>query len=77
MGEGKEVRSPWSSSPNDPRRGESPGSRSSPSCAPREDSHFGKGLRRDNLGPMPVLGGGGSAELEKAMDRGMRNDSRR
>jgi hypothetical protein len=64
-----EVRSSWDTAGNDPRRGESPGSRSSPSN-PRADgghiaNHLGKGafgpvsLKRDNVPvagePQPVI----------------------
>jgi hypothetical protein len=74
MGE-REVRSPWSSSKGDmhPRRAESPGSRSSPSNAP---DCYPLSSRRDCVKPTPVVGSGGAAELERAMDRGMRNDRR-
>lgn len=69
MGEST-VRSPWSSERGlDPRpcEAESAGSRSSPS-SPRNPRYA------DNVTPVV---GGGAAELERAMDRGMRNDSRR
>ena len=65
MGE-REVRSPWTSQRGVDQRlreGESPGSRTSPSNAPRSDSHLarspGKGpaMRRDNSIPEPVVGG--------------------
>jgi hypothetical protein len=76
MGEGTTVRSPWSLSRDDPHpmRGYSPGSRSSPS---RAADYVPPPSRRDSVKPMPVVGSGGAAELEKAMDRGIRGDSRR
>ena len=59
----REVRSPNNTTGNEPMRGYSPGSRSSPSNAPRADGHInpraGKGWtplsRRDNA--PPVQGG--------------------
>jgi hypothetical protein len=64
------------------RRGESPGSRSSPSNA-RSDGHLahtvGKGghgpasLRRDST---PVVGGESAAPLKQALERGMTGDRR-
>jgi hypothetical protein len=65
----REVRSPWNTTGNEPMRGYSPGSRSSPSNAPRSDGghiagHVGKGASqpasvRDGFVPSatPVVGG--------------------
>jgi hypothetical protein len=79
----KEVRSPWNTTGNEPMRGYSPGSRSSPSNARSDGGHLvrspGKGggpasvSRRDAV---PVVGSGSAAELERALDRGMRADRR-
>jgi hypothetical protein len=66
-----EVRSPNNSSPDSPHWGTSPGARSSPSNAPRSDS----GSRRDNE-PTPPLNTEGTAELEAALAKGMRNERR-
>lgn len=76
------VNSPNNSSRNNPRWGASPGSRSSPSN--HLDSHLvrspGKGpsVRRDGAVPAatPVVGGKAAAQLERSLDRGLRNDRR-
>jgi hypothetical protein len=70
-----ETRSPHNSSrgDNNPRRGYSPGSRSSPSRAP---DNVPPPPARVGAEPVPALGTGGTAELERAMDKGMRNDRR-
>ena len=67
-----ETRSPWNSSPDSPRRGTSPGANSSPSNAPRSDSAR---VRRDNE-PTPPLNTEGTAELEAALAKGLRNERR-
>lgn len=72
----REVRSPHTSERGvDPRPREaiSPGSRSSPSRAP--DYVPPPRVRPDDK-PAPVQGSTGAAELERAMDRGMRSDKR-
>ena len=79
-----EGKSRWSREKGDarPRLAESPGATSNPSNAPRSDCNHmvrnpGKGIgRRDNCDPVPVQGSGSTAELERALDRGMRNDRR-
>ena len=71
----QEVRSPNSSSPDSPRRGTSPGAYSSPSNQPRSDSGGLASLRRDNE-PTPPLNTEGTAELEAALAKGMRNERR-
>jgi hypothetical protein len=49
----REVRSPWSSDGNEPRRGESPGAYSSPSNAARADGgHIARVLGRGGYGPV-------------------------
>ena len=62
----REVRSPWST-----RRSDSSGGHRAP--------HVGKGaLSRRDGGAEPVQGGSGTAELERALDRGLaRGDKRR
>jgi hypothetical protein len=76
------VRSPWNTTGNEPMRGYSPGSRSSPSNAAHSDGHIsphsgGEGWtplsRRDAV---PVQGGESAAPLQQALDRGMRDDRR-
>ena len=59
----REVRSPWSSTGNEPRRGESPGAYSNPSNG-RTRSDGGHAVRSPGKGPAvrrpdnsPVLGG--------------------
>lgn len=51
-----QVKSPWDSSLNDPRRGISPGSRSSPSRAP-DVVPAPPRVRPDHAPPEPVVGG--------------------
>jgi hypothetical protein len=77
----REVRSPWNTTGNEPMRGYSPGSRSSPSNA-AESGHLvrspGKGggpasVRRDAV---PVVCGESAAPLQQALERGMRGDRR-
>jgi len=77
------VRSPWNTTGNEPMRGYSPGSRSSPSNARSDGGHIaghvGKGggpasvSRRDAV---PVVGGESAAPLKQALERGMRGDRR-
>jgi hypothetical protein len=79
MGE-REVRSPWNTTGNEPMRGYSPGSRSSPSNA-RADGHInpraGKGWtpvsRRDNS----LVVGAEQDPLDPRDSMPPRNDSRR
>jgi hypothetical protein len=77
----REVKSPWNTTGNEPMRGYSLGSRSSPSRADggHLNPHAGRGWtpvsRRDAV---PVVGGESAAPLEQALDRGlMRGDKRR
>jgi hypothetical protein len=71
----REVRSPWNTTGNEPQRGVSPGSRSSPSNA-ADSGHLvrspGKGpaVRRDSA--VAVQGGEGTAHIEQTLDRGIR-----
>ena len=69
-----ETRSPWNTSSDTPHWGASPGANSSPSNAPRSDSGGLTSLRRDNV--EPPLNSEGTAELEAALEKGMRNDRR-
>jgi hypothetical protein len=72
-----EVRSPHSSPE---RTGPQPERRIGVSAqstgVPRSDSRLAS-LRRDSVEPRPVQGSPGPAELEQALDCGMRGDSRR
>jgi hypothetical protein len=81
----KEVRSPNSLTRDQyhERRAESPGSRSSPSNAARSDAHLAGHLGKSASQPasarrdaVPVQGGESAANLEQALDRGMRGDRR-
>jgi hypothetical protein len=81
MGE-REVRSPWNTTGNEPMRGYSPGSRSSPSRA--VGGHIAHNLGKGGHRPVsakrdavPVVGSGSSAALERQLDGSMRGDSRR
>ena len=87
MGE-REARSPNSLSRDQfhPRRAYSSGSRNSPSNAPRADwGHVAHNLGKGGHRPVsarhdatPVVGTGGSAELERQLDRSIGiGDSRR
>jgi hypothetical protein len=77
-----EVRSPWTLERATPSRS-SERIGVSPRSAPRSDGgHLsGKGYaplnRRDGIDPVPALGTGGTAELEKALDAGLRRGDRR
>jgi hypothetical protein len=82
----REVKSPWSSDGNEPRRGYSPGAYSSPSNgkARADGGHIAHNLGKGGHRPVsakrdavPVVGSGGSAHLERALDGSMRGDSRR
>jgi hypothetical protein len=78
------VRSPWNTTGNEPMRGYSPGSRSSPSNAARSDGgHLAHNIGKSASQPasarrdaVPVQGGESAAHLEQALDKGMRSDRR-
>jgi hypothetical protein len=80
-----ETRSPWTLTRDQfhPRRGESPGSQSSPSNARADWGHAAHTLGKSGHQPMsarrdavPVVGGESAAPLQQALDRGMRDDRR-
>jgi hypothetical protein len=80
------VNSPWNATGNEPQRGVSPGAYSNPSN-PRQRADGGHiahiigagghkpvSAKRDSA--VPVAGGESAANLEQALDRGMRGDRR-
>jgi hypothetical protein len=78
------VNSPWNTTGNEPMRGYSPGSRSSPSNAARSDGghlagHLGKSASQPasaSRDAVRVQGGESAAPLQQALDKGMRGDRR-